>query len=97
MSHGYNKVQSTLLASIKEEILELVKQVDTWRGGMTTHIWVWIPTRCWVVLYYFHDYPILGGRTYLWFCAWISHMVFGMMVFGPWYFVDLVKGTTIMF
>jgi len=35
---------------------------------------------------------ILGGRTYLWFCAWISHMAF-----GPWYFVHPVKGTTVMF
>ena len=41
--------------------------------------------------------PILGGWTYLWFCAWVSHMVLGMMVFSPWYFVDLVKGTTVMF
>ena len=28
--------------------------------------------------------PILGGRTCLWFFAWISHMVLGVMVFGPW-------------
>jgi len=41
--------------------------------------------------------PILGGQTYLWFCAWVWHMVSGMMVFYPWYLVDLVKGTTIMF
>lgn len=41
--------------------------------------------------------PILGGPTYLWFCAWISNMVLGVMVFSPWYFVDLVKGTTVMF
>ena len=41
--------------------------------------------------------PILGGRTYLWFCAWVLHMVLGMMVFCPWYFLDLVKETTIIF
>ena len=41
--------------------------------------------------------PILSGWTYLWFYAWISHMVLGMMVFCPWYFVDLVKGIAIMF
>jgi len=40
---------------------------------------------------------ILGGKTYLWFCALVSHMVLGMMVLNPWYFVDPVKGTTIMF
>jgi len=41
--------------------------------------------------------PILGGRTYLWFCAWFSHMVLGVIVFFPWYFVDFFKGTTVMF
>ena len=41
--------------------------------------------------------PILGGQTYLWFLSRVSHMVLGMMVFCPWYFVDLVKGTTFMF
>ena len=36
------------------------------------------------------------GQTYLWFCAWFSHTVLGMMVFYPWYFVDLVKGIMVM-
>ena len=25
------------------------------------------------------------------------HMVLGVMVFGPWYFVDPIKGTMVMF
>lgn len=41
--------------------------------------------------------PILGGHSYLWFCACLLHMVLGMMFFFPWYLVDLVKGTTTMF
>jgi len=41
--------------------------------------------------------PILGGWTYLWFYAWISHMVLGMMVLCPWFFVDPVKGIMVMF
>ena len=41
--------------------------------------------------------PNDGGQTYPWFCAWVLHMVLGMMVFCPWYFVDLVKLNTIMF
>jgi len=41
--------------------------------------------------------PILGGQTYLWFFAWVLHMVLGMMVFCPWYLVDLVKGTMVIF
>jgi len=45
--------------------------------------------------FFFLD-PILGGWTYLWFCAWFSHMVLGIMVFSTWYFVDLVKGTIVM-
>ena len=35
--------------------------------------------------------PILNGQTYLWFCVWFLHMVLGVMVFCPWYFVDLIK------
>ena len=31
--------------------------------------------------------PILGGWTYLWFCAWFLHMVLGSMVFSPWYWM----------
>ena len=38
-----------------------------------------------------------GGRTHPWFCAWVCTWFWGMMVFGPWYFVDPVKGTTVMF
>jgi len=53
----------------------------------------WETVRC--VLYSFH--PILGGQTYLWFCAWVFHMVLGMMVFYPWYSIDPVKGNTVMF
>ena len=41
--------------------------------------------------------PILGGKTYLWFCTWTLHMVLGAMVFVPCYFVDLIKGTMVMF
>lgn len=40
---------------------------------------------------------MLGGRTYLWFCAWISHMVLVMIAYSPCYFVDPVKGTMVMF
>ena len=40
---------------------------------------------------------VLGWRTYIWFRAWISQMVLGMMVFCPWYFADMVKGTMVMF
>jgi len=40
--------------------------------------------------------PILGGQTRLWFFSWVSHMVLGMMVFFPLYFVDPLKGTTVI-
>ena len=41
--------------------------------------------------------PKDGGKIDPWFYAWVLHMVLGMIVFCPWYFVDLVKGTTVMF
>ena len=36
-------------------------------------------------------------RTHPWFCAWVFTWFWGMIVLDPWYFVDLVKGDTVMF
>ena len=38
----------------------------------------------------------LGGSPRPRFCAWFCTWFWGTMVFGPLYFVDPVKGTTIM-
>ena len=40
---------------------------------------------------------IFGGQTHPWFYAWVYTWFWGTMVFGPWYFVDSMKGTTVMF
>ena len=38
-----------------------------------------------------------NGKTHPWFCAWVCTWFWGMMVFSPWYFVDPVNGTMVMF
>lgn len=40
--------------------------------------------------------PMMVGKPTLSFVHGFFHMVLSMMVFYPWYFVDLVKGTMIM-
>ena len=39
--------------------------------------------------------PLIGRPTHV--LCMILHMALGTMVFGPWYFVDPAKGTTVMF
>ena len=39
---------------------------------------------------------ILGEQTYLWFCVLFFHMVLGVMIFYPWYLVDLINGTMVL-